>query len=276
MRNSLQPKMVLIENVAEMKNAFKKAYTRQIIEQLNGLGYYVGIEKLLAADYGVPQLRRRTFFFANQIKAPIKFPCPTHLAPGKNLNLFETERSQSYVTVWEAIADLSSLESEAGKSPCDYLQKPETSYQHQMRKNSLLLYDRITRALTAPQLERVLYLEPGKGKVWKLYRRIFARVVATVARMRDSFRMNLPERLPDGFFTPVRIDFIITFDNRMITIREAARLQSFPDRFTFAGSYIHKSHQVGEAVPPLLAQAFAKEAIAALSPQRSLQYINQV
>lgn len=156
--------MVLIENVAEMKNAFKKAYTRQIIEQLNGLGYYVGIEKLLAADYGVPQLRRRTFFFANRIEAPVRIPKPTHLAPGTNLDLFETERSQSYVKVWEAIADLSSLESEAGKSPCDYLQKPETSYQHQMRKNSLLLYDRITRALTAPQLERVLYLEPGKGQ----------------------------------------------------------------------------------------------------------------
>jgi DNA (cytosine-5)-methyltransferase 1 len=65
-------------------------------------------------------------------------------------------------------------------------------------------------------------------------------------------------------FHPGSGRFYHPYDNRVITIREAARLQSFPDWFAFEGTYIQKSHQVGEAVPPLLAQAFAAEVKKAL------------
>ncbi|MCT7967524.1 DNA cytosine methyltransferase [Laspinema sp. D1] len=273
---TFKPKIVLLENVAEMKNAFNETYTNQLIEQFNELGYELKIAKLLATDYGVPQLRRRTFFFANRIGFPVKIPQPTHIAPGKNLNLLEMERSRSYVTVLDALSDLPPLASGGGISPCEYPKQPETDYQYLMQRDSPLLHDHIARALTEPQLERVKHLEPGKGQG--------VDALPQHLRPRSSYSGAYARLIPDEpartitrwVFHPGSGRFYHPFDNRVITIREAARLQSFPDRFIFQGTYIQKSHQVGEAVPPLVAQAFAKEAITALFAQHSVHCVHKV
>jgi DNA (cytosine-5)-methyltransferase 1 len=272
----LQPKMILIENVAEMKNAFEKTYTNQIQDTLKLLGYHVKIEKLLAADYGVPQLRRRTFFWASLHDYPINIPKPTHLHPGKSLDLFNLECSREYVTVWSAISDLPSLESGEGKNPCDYQKEPLTEYQQLMRKETKLLYDHIARQLTQPQLDRVKHLEPGKGQgVEALPEHLRPRSGYSGAYAR--LIPNEPARtITRWVFHPGSGRFYHPFDNRVITIREVARLQSFPDKFIFEGTYIQKSNQLGEAVPPLLAQAFAKSAKEALLSQCSNNVFHKV
>ncbi|MFH7028648.1 MAG: DNA cytosine methyltransferase [Heteroscytonema crispum UTEX LB 1556] len=272
----LKPKMVLIENVAEMKNAFEKTYTNQIQDTLKTLGYNVKIEKLLAADYGVPQLRRRTFFWASLLDYPINIPKATHLHPDKNLDLFNLECSREYVTVWSAISDLPSLESGEGKNPCDYQKEPLTEYQQLMRKETKLLYDHIARQLTQPQLDRVKHLEPGKGQgVEALPEHLRPRSGYSGAYAR--LIPNEPARtITRWVFHPGSGRFYHPFDNRVITIREAARLQSFPDKFIFEGTYIQKSNQLGEAVPPLLAQAFAKSAKEALLSQCSNNVFHKV
>lgn len=254
----LKPKIVLIENVAEMQKSYQNTYTLTILQTLNLLGYNVKSEKLLAADYGVPQLRRRTFFLANRLRVPVTFPDPTHLHPKHKLPLFDNRNE--YVTVWDAIADLPTLEQGEGENPCEYNKTPETEYQQLMRQSSSLLYDHIARSLTEAQLERVKHLEPGKGQgVEALPEHLRPRSSYSGAYAR--LIPNEPARtITKWVFHPGSGRYYHPFDNRVITIREAARLQSFPDHFIFEGTYIQKSHQVGEAVPPLLSQALAKEA----------------
>ncbi len=265
----LKPKIVLIENVAEIKNAYSKAYTIAVQAKLTDLGYNLQLKSLLAADYGVPQLRRRAFFLASLPGYAIAIPQPTHLTTGKNLDLFNLECQREHVTVQSAISDLPSLKSGEGNSPSNYHNFPLTEYQQLMREGTLLLYDHVARALTQPQLDRVKHLEPGLGQgVEALPEHLRPRSGYSGAYAR--LRPNEPARtITRWVFHPGSGRFYHPFDYRVITIREAARLQSFPDRFIFEGTYIQKSHQVGEAVPPLLAQAFAKSAKTVLLSKRS-------
>jgi DNA (cytosine-5)-methyltransferase 1 len=256
---AFKPKFVLIENVAEMMNAFKSSYTDQIVESLEKAGYGVESERLLAADYGVPQLRRRAFFFANRVGAPITVPVAQRLRPKDRPGLFTKELPRGYVNVWEAISDLPPLEAGEGENPCEYAKEPTSEYQKGMRTKSRVVYDHVARRLTQPQLDRVRHLQPGMGGgVEELPNHL---------RPRSGYSGAYARLIPDEpartitrwVFHPGSGRFYHPFDNRVITIREAARLQSFPDWFSFEGTYIQKSHQVGEAVPPLLAQAFAAE-----------------
>lgn len=254
-----RPKFVLIENVAEMMNGFEGTYTSAILDELQKLGYEVKSERLLAADYGVPQLRRRAFFFANRIGVRITVPAPNRLPPTETPALFAATLPCGYVNVWEAIGDLPKLEAGEGNSPCEYAKKPQSDYQLLVRSKSHALYDHVARRLTEPQLQRVKHLRPGMGEgVDALPKHLRPRSGYSGAYAR--LIPHEPARtITRWVFHPGSGRFYHPYDDRVITIREAARLQSFPDWFVFEGTYIQKSHQVGEAVPPLLSHAFAAE-----------------
>jgi DNA (cytosine-5)-methyltransferase 1 len=259
-----KPKVLLLENVAEMVNAYEQVYTSEALGLLERLGYEAGSTRLLATDYGVPQLRRRAFFFANRIGASVRIPEPTYLAPGENPGLFNWETARRYVTVWEAISDLPPLKSGEGSSPCEYATEPKTEYQRQMRKGSTALYDHVARSLTKPQLDRVKHLRPGSGEgadALPMHLRPRKRYSGAYARLKPEEPARTITR---WVFHPGSGRYYHPYDNRVITIREAARLQSFPDNFVFEGTYIQKASQIGEAVPPLLSQAFARETKSAL------------
>ena len=272
----LTPRIVLIENVAEMMNAYEEAYTAEILDTFKSLSYEGRNVKLLAADYGVPQLRRRAFFFANRVGAPTVIPEPTHFTVGRSPGLFNWEQARNHVAVWEAISDLPSLEAGAGHSPCEYLMDPKTEYQRLIRSGAAQLHDHVARSLTSPQLERVKHLEPGEGQgIEALPKHLRPRSGYSGAYAR--LIPNEPARtITRWVFHPGSGRYYHPYDNRVITIREAARLQSFPDQFVFEGTYIQKSHQVGEAVPPLLAQAFAKEAKNSLLGERTPHILDEV
>lgn len=273
---ALRPKTVLIENVAEMMNAYEESYTGKILKALSALGYKAKNERLLAADYGVPQLRRRAFFFANRIGVPVTIPESSHLPPGKSPGLLNWDRVKEYVTVWDAISDLASLEAGGGQNPCGYQKEPQTEYQRLMRRSSKLLHDHIARSLTKPQLDRVKHLPPGKGQG--------VEALPDHLRPRSGYSGAYARLIPQEpartitkwVFHPGSGRYFHPFDNRVITIREAARLQSFPDRFVFEGTYIQKSHQVGEAVPPWLAKSFAKEVRVALFGEGGADFLDEV
>jgi DNA (cytosine-5)-methyltransferase 1 len=261
----MKPKFVLIENVAEMVNGFKGAYTDLIVGSLEKFGYKVESERLLAADYGVPQLRRRAFFFANCIGQPVIVPSPSRLRTTERPGLFNNKLPHGYVNAWDAISDLPSLEAGEGDSPCEYAKRPTNEYQRTMRTSSNTVYDHVARRLSKAQLDRVKHLKPGMGEgVDALPKHL---------RPRSGYSGAYARLIPDEpartitrwVFHPGSGRFYHPFDYRVITIREAARLQSFPDWFAFEGTYIQKSHQVGEAVPPLLAEAFAAEIAKALT-----------
>lgn len=252
----LRPQILIMENVAEMKNGFEGAYTSEVKERLQNAGYEVEVKVMHAPDFGVPQRRRRAFFFANRLNRPVVFPSPTHFEIGEG-TLFANSLN-TYVTVGDAISDLPSLQHGEGESPTDYDKPATTWFQHIMRQHSQALYDHVARKLQDTQYQRLASIQAGQG----------AKHLPEELKPKSHFS-GAYGRLEWGTLAPTITRWVFhpgsgrfghPSDVRVITIREAARLQAFSDDFVFTGTYIQKSHQVGNAVPPLLMKAFAEKA----------------
>lgn len=253
---AFRPRLILMENVAEMKKGFENAYTQEIVERLEAMRYAVSYESLHAADYGVPQRRRRAFFVAarDDSEKP-KLPPVTHAKQRPESNLFDLPDRDAYVTVWEAIGDLPSLEHGEGKDPSAYASEPFTSFQKLVRDNGDMVSNHVARELRPKQYERLASIGPGQG-MKDLPEHLRARSGYSGAYGRLSKDMVAPT-ITRWVFHPGSGRFGHPVDVRVITIREAARLQAFPDSFVFRGTYTQQSHQVGNAVPPLLAKSVA-------------------
>ena len=257
----LRPQILIMENVAEMKDGFEGAYTGEVIERLERAGYRVDVKVIHAPDFGVPQRRRRAFFYANRLNRPVEFPAPTHY-PAEQGSFFVGSDS-AYVTVNSAIGDLPSLAHGEGTSPTDYDKPPTTWFQIEMRRNAKRLYDHVARKLADTQYRRLASIKAGQGakdlpealKPKSHYSGAYGRLVWD----------DLAPTITRWVFHPGSGRFGHPSDVRVVTIREAARLQSFSDDFVFCGTYIQKSHQVGNAVPPLVLKAIAQHAKRLLS-----------
>jgi DNA (cytosine-5)-methyltransferase 1 len=233
-----------------MQNGFEQKYTNQIVEQLEESGYIVEYATLYAPDYGVPQRRRRAFFLASRDNEALSFPSPTHFNTQEDaLYLFE---NSAYVTVWNAIGDLPDFEHGKGANPMPYCNAPFHPFQAWARGESQQIYNHIARALQPKQAERLASLEPGQG-MNDLPEALRPKKGYSGAYGRLTKEMIAPT-ITRWVFHPGSGRFGHPVTPRVITIREAARLQAFPDSFRFTGTYIQQSHQVGNAVPPLLAQ----------------------
>ncbi len=263
------PKVVVMENVAEIYNAYGGAVRQEIVSKLNNLGYEVVVKKLYAPDYGVPQRRRRCFFFASRTNVTPVFP-PLTFGPKNDNTLFG--EIKKYRSAWSAISDLPVLENGEGHEPMEYQQKPLNEYQELMRKDTKVLYDHITRKLSKKQYPRIASLKAGQG-LKDLPLEIRPKSGYSGAYGRLDFDMIAPT-ITRWFFHPGSGRFCHPREIRSLTIREAARLQSFSDDFRFTGSYIQKSHQVGNAVPPLIMQNMANNIKVCLQelPKESVQH----
>ena len=250
----LRPKVVLMENVAEIVNAFDGAFTEEIHRMLMKWGYEVSVRVLDGNKYGVPQRRRRAFFFANIAGRSAEFPPETqeaHTVDGTQ-SLFPLP---PFVTVWDAISDLPTLNAGEGNSPSEYLRPVNGDYQRSMRADSAALYDHVARPLRPTQLARLRAIKAGEGaKDLPLDLRPKSYYSGAYGRLE---KRKIAPTITRWVFHLGSGRFGHPVDDRVITIREAARLQSLSDDFVFEGTYIEKSHQVGNAVPPLLASAFA-------------------
>lgn len=248
---AFRPKVVLMENVAEMVRGYEGAYSDELLNFFAAHKYDAGFQVLYAPDYGVPQKRRRAFFLASRSGKPIKFPRLSHSPTSEEAGLF---RHDEYVSVWDAIGDLPQLEHGEGSSPCEYDREPRTAYQRWARTEVTELHDHVARKLKDRQVERLSSIGPGQG----------AKDLPEHLRPKSHFsgaygkltREGVAPTITRWVFHPGSGRFGHPDSNRVITIREAARLQSFPDSFAFEGTYIEKSHQVGNAVPPLLVRPF--------------------
>ncbi len=234
---AFRPKVVVIENVAEIYNAFNGTVRDEILTTLANWGYKTKVKIVKMSHYGIPQARRRCFFFATRTGVVPVFP----------------KESSREVSAWEAISDLPSLQS--GDSATEYNQPPQNEYQAHMRRDSHSLSNHLARKLTDIQLRRISSITAGqalkdmpkelqvKGGYSGAYGRLdYSSVAPTITRW---------------VFHPGSGRYSHPKDNRVITIREAARLQSFSDDFVFTGSYNHQAGQVGNAVPPLFMEKMA-------------------
>lgn len=251
-----RPKVVMMENVAPIYKAYDGTVRNEIIDTLESLGYQVNVQRIWAHHYGVPQRRHRAFFFASRTGVAPVFPKPMfHKEEAQTL--FGT--LQKYRSAWSAISDLPVLQNGDGFEPMPYQSPPLNEYQEMMREDSEELHDHVTRKLRPKQFARISSIGPGEG-LKNLPDELRPKSGYSGAYGRLDYEMVAPT-ITRWVFHPGSGRFSHPREARSITIREAARIQSFSDDFRFVGKYIEKSHQVGNAVPPLLMQHFSASII---------------
>lgn len=237
---TFKPKVFVIENVPGMATLYKGEIKNEILRRFEKLGYNIDCKILCAADYGVPQVRKRLIFMGvrKDIGVP-NFPKP----------ILEVK---DYVSCREAIDDLPSREDGIGEDVDKYIVLPKTEYQRAMRGNCNILRNHVGTNHT--QLVRdTIALVPEGGNYKDLPEGWGESRKFNEAWTR--YDGNKPSKTID---TGHRNHFHYKY-NRVPTVRENARLQSFPDDFVFLGTKTQQYRQVGNAVPPLLGFAIASE-----------------
>lgn len=243
----LKPRAFVVENVPGLAALFGGEVKQRIIEEFSKLGYAVNAQVLNASDYGVPQNRRRIVFIGLKGKIPFEFPSPTHFGEKG------TKRaSEKKITVENAIGDLPLLKRERDAEELEYAKPPLTEYQKTMRKGSKKIYNHVTSNHTKQTVE-IIALVPEGGNYKDL---------PTKFRGTRNFHVawtRLHSKKPSPTIDTGHRHHFHPSENRVPTVREAARIQSFPDTFKFLGTKTSQYKQVGNAVPPLLAAAIGKK-----------------
>jgi DNA (cytosine-5)-methyltransferase 1 len=270
----LQPKCVVIENVPGLATLGKGALLQEIGKAFAEAGYAVECAELLAAQYGVPQMRWRMFFIGWRTDQSNRggFPAPTHgrsgigdLVPNRTIR---PEETAGFVTIEEAIGDLCVIE--GGGLGVKYRKSPQSLYQEAMRRGApTLLSNHYAARLSRQNIERIQLLKPGQD--WRdLPRKLLPAGMQRALRKDHTRRYRrmkwngVARSIITRFRDPKSGEYTHPEQHRTISIREAARIQSFPDWFIFEGSCSAQYDQVGNAVPPLLARAVAAELCEAL------------
>ena len=259
----LKPKWLVMENVTGITSIANGAIVRQIETGMGRLGYRVRRRVLKAEEYGVPQERRRMFFIATRTDTPISFPKPSH---GETL--------AELVTVWDAISDLPALQSTAlADGSLRYASAPQNDFQRKLRGKLHYVTNHVAPRLSGINLERMKHIPPG-GSWRDIPVELLPAGMLRAKRSDHTKRYGRPRKTDLACTILTKCDvhwgaYIHPVENRAITVREAARLQSFPDSFDFQGSRTDQYKQVGNAVPPLLGRRVAESVLRAIhDPQQ--------
>jgi len=254
----LMPRTLVLENVVGMRSLGNGKAMQEIRGELEQLGFNVEYRVLKSEEFGVPQERRRIFFLGSR-EGPVVWPEPSH---GHRGSLF-SQQLEPFVTVEDAISDLPPLGIGDGVDErVPYLCAPKSSYQHRMREGSPGVMNHASAALADINQRRMTYIPQGGS--WRDIP--FDLLPAGMQRARRCDHTKRYGRLhPSGLASTIltKCDlhwgaYIHPTQDRTLTVREAARFQSFPDRIRFSGSRVEQYRLVGNAVPPLLAKAVAR------------------
>jgi DNA (cytosine-5)-methyltransferase 1 len=239
----INPDAVVLENVSGLVSAGGGTFKKDISKAIEELGYHVNFSILDAADYGVPQRRRRIFFVGVKKNSNWLFPKKTH---GVSL--------KTYNTVKDAIlGDLPTLK--AKQSSDKYTREPISEYELYLRERSKKLTSHQAPNHPDETILKISNTKPGKPMYPKFKQRI---------RLRSS---DLSPTQICGGIRP-QFQFGHPTQARGLTIRERARIQSFPDKYYFFGGIVQGRVQTGNAVPPLVAKALAEQIIKHLNGKR--------
>jgi DNA (cytosine-5)-methyltransferase 1 len=313
--NALRPKIVLIENVPQMlrhgHNGVLGGLAANVRSLLQEMGYTLVVGVINSADYGVPQLRERSFFLASRI-GDIDFPLPTHANP-ESTDLF-SYGLPPWTTVRDALTDLPASppakETMGGGALSLYPRKQLSDYARLMRSGQRFPHNHLTRSYSQRIIDIVRHMTPGEtwdsasARMQAHYEKLLARRMkeGSTKKIVLDRREAKAQLVKEGQINPVFYQsyywsaytrlawdkpaltitancnflgsgrFTHPEEDRGITMREAARLQSFEDDFCFITSATRDEtgaigigmDMIGEAVPPLVGEAFARRAAATL------------
>jgi len=269
--NYFRPAVFVMENVVGLATYKNGTTIEQIESCFSDLGYDVDWRILNAAHFGVPQKRERLILIGAMEGMALSFPKPTHagifrtiglrerhriLAPPANggiVSLFEEDEVSlpAAVTVIEAIGDLPQLS--AGEQASTYGNEPYTDYQKMRRSRSNHLDWHVATAHSSRMLEIIRHSGSNISSVPEhLITSGFSSCYSRLEPDEPAVTITV------NFVHPASNKCIHPYQDRALTIREGARLQSFDDDFKFAGSRTRIAKQIGNAVPPLLGRAIAE------------------
>lgn len=228
-----RPKAFVMENVPNILSMGNGIIKENILKDFENLGYTVEYRVVVASDYGVPQNRKRAFFVGITKEGHFVFPNP--LLSDK-------------ITVKEAVSDLPDYSVVDGGT---YPMLPQSDYQKLMRCNSLSLNNHQVTEHTK-QTKEIISLVPDGGNYKDLPENL-----QSIRHVHIAWTRLNSKKPSITIDTGHRHHFHYQY-NRIPTVRESARIQSFPDDFYFTCSRTSQFKQVGNAVPPLLAESIAK------------------
>lgn len=235
----LEPEWFLFENVEGFKSFDKGNFAVNIENEFKKLGYTTSSAVLTASDFGVPQKRNRFFIVGN--KNGIEFD-------------FKSLQKKPKVTVGIALSDLPSLSNGEKREECVYTKDAHHPYLKTMRKKSNIPLQNIVTRNKDYVIERYKHIRPGKN--WQDIPEKLMSNYSNTKNMHSGIYKRLDPEQPSVVIANYRKSMLIhPYEHRGLSLREAARLQSFPDHFIFEGPLSYKQQQIGNAVPPLLAKA---------------------
>ena len=266
--NGLRPKVIFFENVYGIMTMQRGKVVEAIVNSFKEIGYKCEYRLVNAADYGVPQSRPRFVMIGvSDPDVQITFPEPTHgkVCEHEQVSLFH-KQLKPYVTVDDALSDLPALNPGQGEEESEHSSEYITAYELDRRgsRNPGKLY--CHRAINHSEKIQTRYSLIPQGCTSKVLPEEYNNKKNNLYRLKG----DEPSRTVTCCF---RMDLIHPHLNRGLTTREAARLQSFDDDYRFFGNLTRKAKfltqddQVGNAVPPLMAKAFAEHIAKEILPQ---------
>ncbi len=275
---NLEPTVFIMENVKGILSRYNSEGVKMIEvikETFSDIGYSnLNIWTLNAAEYGVPQLRERVFIVGHKKNLTIEAPLKTHYIDKKIKGL------KKAVTVKAAISDLPKINASEGQEVQRYEKKPASEYQVWARGNQRMIYNHIAMKHTKRIIERFSHINIGESvsRVSIEYKERKRNGNGEISE--QSYNMNNRRLDPNKPSYTIPASFYSSFihpnQNRNITAREAARLQSFPDKYRFMGkrtlissklskknghsdyNCLSQYNQIGNAVPPILSKVIAE------------------
>lgn len=237
--SEVKPRVFLMENVDGLRvaKASKESLTRTVARELSNLGYAVTYGMLLAANYGIPQLRRRVVFIGLATGRRFEFPVPTH-------------NESTWPTVWDAIGDLPEVR--PGEMRTEYVTSPFSQLQAELRGVSTRLADHESPNHAASLVKALSFIPDGGN------RRYIPDEYQPSSGFHNSYARYRSDKPAIAVTTvmgkPSSTRCVHPFQNRAITPREGARLQTFPDSYQFSGTRWERYEQIGNSVPVMLAR----------------------
>ena len=272
----LQPKCFLIENVAGLKSEDISLRTKQqpamhaIANYFKSIDYEIKFLTFRSEEFGVPQFRRRVLIIGTNISikkdlikkgeignldGKYKSYESIKIESFNQAELFSNEKPNPFF-VWDALSDLPKIKAGQNGEEKEYFSEPKNDYQKLMRKNSKRVYNHVATPHDEMAMKRIKLIKQGQN-FRDLPKNLQTKSVHSGAWGRLEAN-GLAPTITTRFDTPSVGRVIHPYQDRTLTVREAARIQSFPDDFIFYGNRTSQGIQVGNSVPPLVGKAIGK------------------